>query len=73
MACLPHLHSVDLVGLLPTYAHLNCSPLETLILDNTGIDDKAAVSISSCPVLKSLEVAGTKLTCNAHEISSCLD
>ena len=62
LACLPHLHSIDLVGLLPTDADPKHSPLETLILDNTGIDDDAAVFISSCPMLKSLEVAGTKIT-----------
>ncbi|KAI0348602.1 RNI-like protein [Trametopsis cervina] len=38
------------------------SPLETLILNNTNVDDAAAVYISSCKSLRILELASTKFT-----------
>lgn len=37
--------------------------LETLILNNTGIDDEAAVFIGNCSYLETLAVAGTRMTC----------
>jgi hypothetical protein len=36
--------------------------LETLILNNTGIDDEAAVFIGNCSSLETLAVAGTRMT-----------
>ena len=38
------------------------SLLETLILNNTGIDDAAAPSIGTCLSLETLAVAGTRMT-----------
>ena len=38
------------------------SPLETLILNNTGIDDEAAIYLGSCVELGTLELAGTRVT-----------
>lgn len=62
LAGIPALRSRDLEGLLPTDDDQNESALESLNLNNTGIDDKVVPFISCCPHLKSLEVAGTKLT-----------
>jgi hypothetical protein len=61
LAGIPFLYSSDLVGLLAD-AEEQVSPLETLILDNTHVDDDAAAYISACPMLRSLEIAGTKMT-----------
>lgn len=79
MAGIPRLKSSDLVGLLPRGArrpdmddldsssegdgHYESSPLQTLILNNTNVDDKAWRYIASCENLRTLELAGTKLSC----------
>jgi len=67
LAGIPRLRSIDLAGLLPAIAEQGHSPLETLILDNTGVDDRAALYISGCPMLGALEVAGTKFTSELPE------
>jgi hypothetical protein len=36
--------------------------LETLILNNTGIDDDAALFVGNCLSLETLAVAGTRMT-----------
>ena len=36
--------------------------LEMLVLNNTGIDDEAAVFISACSSIETLGVAGTRMT-----------
>lgn len=60
LAGVPSLHSNDLKGLLAEdAAH---SPLQVLVLNNTNIDDTAAVSISSCTALQVLELGATKVT-----------
>ncbi|KAG6842505.1 hypothetical protein C0991_000031 [Blastosporella zonata] len=56
--------SSDLAGLVSTDTD-PVSPLETLNLNNTAIDDEAGVYIAACPSLKTLAVAGTKIT-GAH-------
>ncbi|KAF8078433.1 RNI-like protein [Lyophyllum atratum] len=61
LASIPSLRSHDLVGLLPTEAN-SISPLETLILNNTGIDDEAGLYLAACSSLTTLAVAGTKMT-----------
>ncbi|TFL06691.1 hypothetical protein BDV98DRAFT_588926 [Pterulicium gracile] len=38
------------------------SPLETLVLSNTAVDDEAATYIASCPALSTLDLSGTKFT-----------
>ncbi|KAF9455704.1 hypothetical protein BDZ94DRAFT_1179407 [Collybia nuda] len=62
LAGIPWLQSADLAGLAPADYNVDASRLETLILNNTGIDDEAGVYISSCPSLASLGLAGTKIT-----------
>jgi hypothetical protein len=62
MAGISSLRSSDLSGLLADTVEQHPSSLETFVLDNTGVDDEGAVYISSCPMLRSLEVAGTKFT-----------
>lgn len=56
-----NLRSFHLAGLVPTEDH-KASLLETFILNNTGIDDEASLYLSTCFSLRSLSVAGTKLT-----------
>ncbi|KAG6901846.1 hypothetical protein C0995_007232 [Termitomyces sp. Mi166 len=46
------------------------SPLETLILNNTSIDDEASHYIATCLMLSTLGVAGTKMTSTPSH--SCL-
>ncbi|KAG6850816.1 hypothetical protein H0H93_008119 [Arthromyces matolae] len=55
------LRSSDLVGLLATDED-TVSLLEVLILSNTAIEDEAAIYIAACHALKTLSVAGTKMT-----------
>lgn len=61
LSSIPSLQSSDLSGLLPENAN-NVSPLQTLLLNNTGVDDDASPFLASCSNLVSLEVSGTKLT-----------
>ncbi|KAG5718610.1 F-box/LRR-repeat protein 2 [Termitomyces sp. T112] len=53
--------SSDLAGLSDTEADI-VSPLETLILNNTSIDDEASLYIATCPTLSTLAIAGTKMS-----------
>lgn len=53
------LRSSDLAGLLGDEGE-EPSPLETLVLNNTGVDDDAAAYISCCPSLRILELGSTK-------------
>lgn len=62
LAGIPSLRSSDLIGLMPTDAIHDLSVIEMLILNNTGIDDDVAPYIASCPLLRTLEVAGTRVT-----------
>lgn len=61
LAGIPSLRSSDLSGLMSTDVE-GVSPLETLILNNTGIDDEAAIYLGSCVELGTLELAGTRVT-----------
>ncbi|GLB36334.1 hypothetical protein LshimejAT787_0306220 [Lyophyllum shimeji] len=72
LAGIHSLRSSDLVGLVPTEAS-GVSPLETLILNNTGIDDEAGLYLAACPHLRTLAVAGTKMTSEGlfQVIDSC--
>ena len=56
------LRSLDLAALVPGNDCQPNSPLRTLLLNKTGIDDDAAPFISSCTNLESLELAETKVT-----------
>jgi len=47
---------------MPGDAEQGSSPLQILILNNTGVGDEAALYISSCLSLGTLELAGTKFT-----------
>ncbi|KIY45387.1 hypothetical protein FISHEDRAFT_28171, partial [Fistulina hepatica ATCC 64428] len=61
MANIPYLRSGDLDGLLP--ADDGGHPaISTLVLNNTGIDDKCALYISCCLELTTLEISSTKFT-----------
>ena len=64
MAGMPGLKSSDLEPLLPDEPGEDPSPLQELILNNTGIDDEIAPFVSSCQALQTLELAGTKVTGN---------
>ncbi|KAF4605393.1 hypothetical protein EYR40_004177 [Pleurotus pulmonarius] len=55
------LRSSDLAGLMPEDDE-EPSSLEVLNLNNTAVDDQAAIFISTCPYLHTLEVQGTKFT-----------
>ncbi|KAG6911822.1 hypothetical protein DXG01_000069 [Tephrocybe rancida] len=55
------IRSCDLSGLMATDGN-TVSPLETLNLNNTAIDDEAGLYIAACSSLKTLAVAGTKMT-----------
>lgn len=59
---IPHLRSQDLSGLMSETVNEGPPRLEELVLNHTGIDDKAAPFLSCCSSLVALEVAGTKLT-----------
>ncbi|KAG7450326.1 RNI-like protein [Guyanagaster necrorhizus] len=56
------LRSSDLAGLMPTFEYDEPCALQTLILNNTGVDDEVAPFISCCPELATLELSGTKVT-----------
>ncbi|KAF7437001.1 hypothetical protein PC9H_003835 [Pleurotus ostreatus] len=56
-----YLRSSDLAGLMPDDDE-EPSSLEVLNLNNTAVDDQAAIFISTCPYLHTLEVQGTKFT-----------
>lgn len=56
-----YLRSSDLAGLMPEDDD-EPSSLEVLNLNNTAVDDQAAIFISTCPYLHTLEVQGTKFT-----------
>ncbi|TFK57375.1 RNI-like protein [Heliocybe sulcata] len=56
------LRSSDLSNLVPLDVGEEPSPLETLTLNYTNVDDDAAAFISSCTGLTTLEVQGTKFT-----------
>ncbi|TDL28013.1 RNI-like protein [Rickenella mellea] len=67
------LRSSDLAGLFPSTDTEAKSPLHTLLLNKTGIDDDAAPWIASCSSLEALEVAETKFTADGLRtiISEC--
>ncbi|KAI0067707.1 RNI-like protein [Artomyces pyxidatus] len=56
------LRSSDLEGLAPEDPADDVCALEELILNSTAVDDDAAQYIAYCPLLETLEVAGTKFT-----------
>ncbi|KAF9654328.1 RNI-like protein [Thelephora ganbajun] len=62
MSSLSHLKSSDLEPLFPSEFDPSTSPLQVLILNNTGIGDDAAPFIGSCEELETLGVASTKFT-----------
>ncbi|KAK0198662.1 RNI-like protein [Armillaria mellea] len=62
LSSIPSLRSSDLTGLMPTFEDDEPSALQTLMLNNTGVDDDVAPFISCCPELATLELAGTKIT-----------
>ncbi|EPQ60876.1 RNI-like protein [Gloeophyllum trabeum ATCC 11539] len=62
LANITSLRSSDLSDLVPWEEGEEPSPLETLILNNTNIDDDAAMYIRSCSSLTILELQGTKFT-----------
>lgn len=62
MSSLSNLKSLDLECLLPSASDPSTSPLQVLILNNTGIGDDAAPYIGSCEELETLGVASTKFT-----------
>ncbi|KAH7915367.1 RNI-like protein [Hygrophoropsis aurantiaca] len=57
-----YLRSQDLAGLFTDTTQQSPPKLETLILNNTGVDDEAAPFLSCCSFLTTLELAGTKIT-----------
>lgn len=59
---LQHLKSQNLSGLMSEISSSGPPRLEELILNHTGIDDKAAPYISCCSSLSALKLAGTKIT-----------
>ncbi|KAJ7462666.1 RNI-like protein [Mycena galericulata] len=59
---LPALRSAHLAGLVPADGNAPPARLETLLLNNTGIDDAAAPFLAACPALAWLEVGETKMT-----------
>ncbi|KAK0208562.1 RNI-like protein [Desarmillaria ectypa] len=62
LSSISSLRSSDLAGLMPTSEDDEPSALQTLMLNNTGVNDEAALFISCCPELATLELAGTKIT-----------
>ena len=62
LAGIPGLRSSDLNGLVPENDVEPVSPLRTLILNKTNIDDNASPWISACLSLETLEVAETKIS-----------
>jgi len=59
---LSFLKSSDLEPLFPSESDPSTSPLQVLLLNNTGIGDDAAPFIGSCDGLDTLGVASTKFT-----------
>lgn len=57
-----HLQSRHLSGLLPRDTEKNPPRLEHLVLNNTSVDDEAALYLASCSDLEVLELAGTKMS-----------
>ncbi|KAF8349903.1 RNI-like protein [Amanita rubescens] len=70
LASIPCLRSADLAGLLTDEINDGGSTLETLILNNTGVDDDAGIYISVCKRLRILAVAGTRFTNACSELES---
>ncbi|KAF8634002.1 hypothetical protein AX15_001176 [Amanita polypyramis BW_CC] len=64
LAGIPNLRSADLAGLLPKRDGDDSAAVESLVLNNTGIDDEAGIYIAACNRLRMLGVAGTRLTSN---------
>jgi len=62
MSSLSNLKSSDLEPLFPSVPDPSVSPLQVLILNNTGIGDDAAPFIGTCEELETLGVASTKFT-----------
>jgi hypothetical protein len=62
LSSLSHLKSSDLEPLFPSESDPSTSPLQILILNNTGLGDDAAPFIGSCQGLETLGVASTKFT-----------
>ncbi|KLO20640.1 RNI-like protein [Schizopora paradoxa] len=62
LAGIPGLRSSDLNGLVPENDMEPVSPLRTLILNKTNIDDNASPWICACLNLETLEVAETKIS-----------
>ncbi|GJJ09704.1 hypothetical protein Clacol_003928 [Clathrus columnatus] len=73
LAAISRLTSSDLSGLPPVEhftdeigddpAVYEASPLQTLNINNTAVDNEAAEYIATCPGLQILNLAGTKLDC----------
>lgn len=61
------LRSVELSSLIPETVEQGPSQLRRLILNHTNVDDDAAPFLSSCSLLETLEVAGTKFTSKAFD------
>ncbi|KAK2461773.1 hypothetical protein APHAL10511_006236 [Amanita phalloides] len=59
LAGISNLQSTDLAGLLNNGDN---AAVETLVLNNTGVDDEAGIYISACKHLRTLAVAGTRFT-----------
>ncbi|QRV83152.1 EIN3-binding F-box protein 1 [Ceratobasidium sp. AG-Ba] len=57
----PNLRSDDLEGLLPNSSNDLPSPIRSLNLARTGVDDDAAIFISACHELRMLNLSGTKI------------
>jgi hypothetical protein len=62
MSSLSNLKSSDLEPLFPSESDPSISPLQVLILNNTGIGDDAAPYVGSCEELETLGVASTRFT-----------
>ncbi|KAG8697286.1 hypothetical protein FRC09_007964 [Ceratobasidium sp. 395] len=58
---LPSLRSVDLEGLLPSSPNDLPSPVRSLNLARTSVDDEAAIYIAACTHLEVLNLSGTKI------------
>ncbi|KAF9036413.1 RNI-like protein [Hymenopellis radicata] len=63
LSAITSLRSADFVGLLPDVENDHRPPLlETLVINNTGVDDEISPFLACCHELLTLEVGGTKLT-----------